>query len=273
MEAALAGRLPRLIEVGDIHADLHAHSTWSDGELSIREMAEAAVKRGHRVMAITDHSGSLGVAGGLSEEDLGRQRKEIEAVREEMHDRIILLQGTEVEIRADGSLDYPDEALAKLDLVIASLHTSLRQPRQQVTERLINAIRNPHVDIIGHPTGRLFPDREGADLDMEAVFQAAAESGVALEINAIRTASTWTTSMPAAQPGWASRSASTPMPIQPATSTCSSSGWRLPAAAGWSRNRDQHLGAIPPAGVAALTGVKNLSLIIWYNTALNPETS
>ena len=95
-----------------------------------------------------------------------------------------MLQGTEVEIRADGSLDYSDEALAKLDVVIASLHTSLRQPREQVTERLIRAIRNPHVDIIGHPTGRLFPDREGADLDMEAVFQAAAESGVALEINA-----------------------------------------------------------------------------------------
>ncbi len=184
VEAALAGRLPRLIEVGDIHADLHAHSTWSDGELSIREMAEAAIKRGHRVLAITDHSGSLGVAGGLSEEDLGRQRMEIEAVRKEMQDRIILLQGTEVEIRADGSLDYSDEALAKLDMVIASLHTSLRQPRQQVTERLIRAIRNPHVDIIGHPTGRLFPAREGADLDMEAVFQAAAESGVALEMNA-----------------------------------------------------------------------------------------
>jgi DNA polymerase (family 10) len=95
-----------------------------------------------------------------------------------------LLQGAEVEIHADGSLDYPDDVLASLDIVFASLHTSLRQPREQITQRLLNAIRNPHVDVIGHPTGRMIPDREGADLDMDAVFAAAAQSGVALEINA-----------------------------------------------------------------------------------------
>jgi DNA polymerase (family 10) len=99
-------------------------------------------------------------------------------------DEILILHGSEVEIKADGSLDYPDEFLASLDLVVASLHSSLRQPREKVTQRLLNAINNPHVDIIGHPTGREIPDREGADLDMEAVFQAAAKSGVALEINA-----------------------------------------------------------------------------------------
>jgi DNA polymerase (family 10) len=99
-------------------------------------------------------------------------------------DSFTLLQGCEVEIRADGTLDYPDEVLAQLDVVIASLHVSLRQPRKQVTERLLNAIRNPHVDIIAHPTGRMIPNREGADLDMEAVLAAAAEHGVALEINA-----------------------------------------------------------------------------------------
>ena len=97
---------------------------------------------------------------------------------------IRILQGSEVEIRADGTLDFPDEALAQLDIVIASLHSSLRQPRAQVTERLLNAIRNPHVDVIGHPTGRMIPNREGADLDMEAVLKGASENGVALEINA-----------------------------------------------------------------------------------------
>ena len=184
IQAALANKLPRLLEVGDLQAELHAHSTWSDGKLTILEMAEAARARGLKVLAITDHSGSLGVAGGLAAEDLLGQRLEIDAVQRELGDSIRLLQGSEIEIRADGSLDYPDEVLAQLDIVIASLHSSLRQPRQQVTQRLLNAIRNPHVDIIGHPTGRMIPDREGADLDMDAVLAAAAESGVILEINA-----------------------------------------------------------------------------------------
>lgn len=184
VQAAREGRLPRLITAGDIRAELHAHTTWSDGKLTIRQLAEAAMQRGLKVLAITDHSGSLGIAGGLSAEDLDVQRREIDQVQEELGDSIRLLQGCEVEIRADGALDFSDEVLQKLDLVIASLHTSLRQPRQKVTGRLLNAIRNPHVDIIGHPTGRMIPDREGADLDMDAVFTAARESGVALEINA-----------------------------------------------------------------------------------------
>jgi DNA polymerase (family 10) len=147
-------------------------------------MAEAALARGLTGLAITDHSQSLGVTGGLTPEKLRAQRKEIDKAQQAVGDQITLLQGAEVEIKADGSLDYPDEVLATLDVVVASLHTSLRQPRDQVTQRLLNAIRNPQVDIIGHPTGRLIPDREGADLDMEAVLQAARESGVALEINA-----------------------------------------------------------------------------------------
>jgi DNA polymerase (family 10) len=126
----------------------------------------------------------LGITRGLDADQFPAQRRDLDAVQHELGDSILLLQGTEVEIRADGSLDYPDEVLATLDIVIASLHVSLRQPRQQVTGRLLNAIRNPHVDIIGHPTGRMIPDREGADLDMDAVLAAAAESGVALEINA-----------------------------------------------------------------------------------------
>ncbi len=184
VQAARTGTLPKLIEVQDIHADLQTHSTWSDGKLSILELAQAAARRGMRVIAFTDHSVSLGVTGGLSMERHAEQQREIESAQRELGDSIRILHASEVEIRADGSLDYPDEFLASLDLVLASLHTSLRQPREKVTQRLINAIRNPHVDIIGHPTGRLIPDREGADLDMDAVLSAAAESGVALEINA-----------------------------------------------------------------------------------------
>ncbi len=184
VQAARAGNLPRLLQLSDLTAELHTHSTWSDGKKSILEMAQEARQRGYQVMAITDHSVSLGVAQGLSTDELKAQRAEIDAVQRQLGDSIRLLQGTEVEIRADGSLDYPDETLAGLDLVIASLHSGLRQPRQQVTERLLKVIRNPHVDIIGHPTGRMIPDREGADLDMEAVLGAAVESGVALEINA-----------------------------------------------------------------------------------------
>ena len=184
IQAAKADRLPNLIQKSDIRADLHTHSTWSDGKLSIREMAQAAIRRGLKILAVTDHSGSLGVAGGLTAEELVAHRAAIDEVQAELGDAILLLQGSEVEIRADGSLDYPDEVLAQLDIVIASLHVSLRQPRQQVTERLINTIRNPHVDVIGHPTGRMIPNREGADLDMDAVLAAALEHGVALEINA-----------------------------------------------------------------------------------------
>lgn len=184
IQAALAGELPQLISTEDIIADLHTHSTWSDGKLSIREMAKAARGRGLKILAITDHSASLGVAGGLSVDEIQAQRSEIDAVQSELGDSIRLLQGCEVEIRADGALDFPDDVLAKLDIVIAALHSGLRQPRQQVTERMLSAIRNPHVDLIAHPTGRMIPNREGADLDIEAVFRAAAEHGVALEINA-----------------------------------------------------------------------------------------
>ena len=182
--AAKAGKLPKLIEVKDIKADLQTHSTWSDGKLSMLEMAQAAARRGMKVIAFTDHSASLGVTGGMKMEDHKRQADEIKTIQAQLGGKILVLHASEVEIKADGTLDYPDEFLATLDLVVASMHTGLRQPREKVTQRMINAIRNPHVDIIGHPTGRLIPDREGADLDMEAVLNAATETGVALEINA-----------------------------------------------------------------------------------------
>ncbi|MBL8063895.1 MAG: DNA polymerase/3'-5' exonuclease PolX [Anaerolineales bacterium] len=184
VEAAKANKLPKLIQVKDIKSNLHMHSTYSDGKLSMLDMAKAAIKRGLNVIVFTDHSVSLGVANGLSIERHKQQTAEIKKIQKQLGDEILILHGSEVEIKADGSLDYPDDFLASLDLVVASLHSSLRQPREKITERLLKAVKNPHVDIIGHPTGREFPDREGADLDMEVIFQAAAESGVAMEINA-----------------------------------------------------------------------------------------
>ncbi len=184
IQAAQAGKLPRLVQVSDLQAELHSHSIWSDGNQSIREMAAAARQRGLSLLAVTDHSQSLGIANGLTPARLRSQRAEIDKLQAELGDEILLLQGAEIEIKADGSLDYPDDVLAELDIVIASLHVALRQPRKEVTERLIKAMRNPNVDIIGHPSGRLLPEREGADLDWEAVLKTAKETGVALEINA-----------------------------------------------------------------------------------------
>lgn len=185
VEAAKANKLPKLIQLKDIKSNLHMHSTYSDGKLSMLDMAHAAIKRGLKIIVFTDHSVSLGVANGLSMERHKQQAAEIKKIQKQLGDDILILHGTEVEIKADGSLDYPDDFLASLDLVVASLHSSLRQPREKITERLLKAVQNPHVDIIGHPTGReLMPDREGADLDMEAILKAAADSGVALEINA-----------------------------------------------------------------------------------------
>jgi DNA polymerase (family X) len=183
-QAARAGKLPELVTTPQIRAELHTHSTWSDGAVSIRDMAAAARERGFTTLAVTDHTHSLGIVTGMHPEDAARQRIEIEGVQREMGDSIRILQGAEVEIRADGSLDYPDEVLASLDIVIASLHVSLRQPREVVTQRMINAIQNPNVDIIAHPSGRLLPNREGADLDYDAVLSAARQHGTALEINA-----------------------------------------------------------------------------------------
>jgi DNA polymerase (family X) len=183
VQAALKGDLPVLIELNDIMGDLQSHSTWSDGKKTILEMAEAARERGWKYLAVTDHSKSLGVAGGLTEDELVSQREEIQAVQAKVGNSFRILHGVEVEIRADGSLDYADEVLAEMDIIVASLHSGLRQSRQQVTHRMLSAIQNPNVDIIAHPTGRLIPDREGADLDIEKILEAAAQYGVAMEIN------------------------------------------------------------------------------------------
>ncbi len=181
-EFARAAEIPDLVTIADIQGEFHCHSTWSDGGASIAEMLAAAADRGYRVLAITDHSLSLGVANGLSPERLRQQRGEIEALTG--RDGVRLWQGAEVEVSRDGRLDYADEVLARLDIVVASLHSGLRQPREQLTERLLGVLANPNVDIIAHPSGRLIERREGGDFDWERVYAAAAESGTALEINA-----------------------------------------------------------------------------------------
>lgn len=184
IQLALKNALPKLIEAKNIKAELHSHTIWSDGQTSVLELAQGAKERGYKVLAITDHSPSIGLVNGLTAERLKEQRKEIDKARKKLGDSLMILQGIEVEIRADATLDLPDDVLADLDIVVASLHISTRQPRAQVTARLLAAIHNPHVDIIGHPSNRMLPDREGADLDWDAVLKAAAETGTALEINA-----------------------------------------------------------------------------------------
>ena len=184
IEAALQNRLPRLIEESDLVADFHVHTTWSDGKMSVLEMANAAMDLGMEYIIITDHSVGLGIANGLSIERLEEQAAEICTVNEAIDSDFRVLHGTEMEIRADGNLDYPDEILSNLDFVIGCLHVSLSQPREKITDRLIGAIENPHVDMIAHPTGRLIAERAGADLDMDAVLDAALHTGTILEINA-----------------------------------------------------------------------------------------
>ncbi len=183
IEAALSGQLPAGVAVGDIQGEVHCHSTWSDGQHTIEEMARAALSRGYHYLAITDHSQSAAIANGLSVERLRAQRQEIEAVRVKLPG-LRLWHGSEVEIKADGTLDFPDEVLAELDFVVASVHTGLRQDRETLTRRALAAIQNPYVKVLAHPTGRLLPHREPGDFDMEAIMQAAAQTGTLLEINA-----------------------------------------------------------------------------------------
>jgi DNA polymerase (family 10) len=184
IQAALAGHVPDLVEWDNIQGDLHAHTDWSDGAATLEEMAEAARACGYHYLVISDHTQSLGVAGGLTPERQREQRAEIDALNEQW-DGFTLLQGCELEIKADGSLDFDDEVLARLDFVVASVHTSLRQDRATITGRVIRALRNPYVDVIGHPSGRILGQREGSAVDLDAVIHEAASTGTALEVNSI----------------------------------------------------------------------------------------
>ena len=183
IEAAEDGKLPELVTLGDIRGDLHAHTKASDGRNTLREMADAAKERGYEYLAVTDHSRSQGQAGGLSEDKLEKQIDDIEAVNADL-DGIRLLKSSEVDILEDGSLDFPDGLLAKLDLVVASVHSGFDLDEDRQTERLIRAMDNPHVSIVGHPTGRQLGRREPCALDMERLVEAAKERGCALELNA-----------------------------------------------------------------------------------------
>ncbi|MDX1966020.1 MAG: DNA polymerase/3'-5' exonuclease PolX [Planctomycetaceae bacterium] len=183
IEWAAAGRLPRLVELADIQGDLHMHTTATDGAASIREMAEAAKARGLKYIAITDHSKRVQVANGLDAERLRAHWKEIDKVRGEVSG-IEILCGIECDILEDATMDLDDEVLSEADLVIAVLHFGLKQPREQIMQRLLTAIRNPHVDVIGHPSGRLIGSRAPADIHYDDFLQAAADYGVMLEINA-----------------------------------------------------------------------------------------
>ena len=182
IEAAGQGKLPDIIQLEDIRGDLHMHTRWSDGSYSAEEMVEAARKRGYKYVAITDHSKSLGVAGGLSDEDLLKHTDECRALDAKFSD-IRVLAGTEVDIRQDGTLDYSDELLAKLDFVVASVHTGFKQDKATLTRRVVHAMQNPYVRVIGHPTGRLLGDRDPYELDFDEVMKEAARTRTCLEVN------------------------------------------------------------------------------------------
>ena len=181
--AAAAGELPDLVEIADIRGDLHCHTTLSDGRNSLEEMAAAARGRGYSYLAVTDHSASHGFGNHVTAERLWERIGEVREVDERLPKRFRLLAGSEVNILPDGSLDYPDDLLAELDWVIASVHTSFRISGKAMTERVITAIQNPNVDCIGHLTGRLIGRREPYDIDVEQVAAAAAAEGTMLEIN------------------------------------------------------------------------------------------
>jgi len=183
LQAARAHGLPRLIELGDIRGDLHSHTTASDGHDTIEEMALAAREHGYEYLAITDHSASHGFGNGVSPQQLERQIELVAAANASI-EGIELLAGSEVNILPDGSLDYPEELLARLDWVVASVHTSFGMGEQAMTERMLSAVEHPLVDVIGHPTGRLIERRAPYAIDLHAVFEAAARTGTLLEINA-----------------------------------------------------------------------------------------
>lgn len=182
IEAALRGELPHLIEDNDVKGDLHIHTDWSDGTAPIIDMVETAVELGYQYIAICDHSKALGIAHGLSVDRVREQQKLIEMLNCKFAP-FVILSGTEVDILKDGTIDYPNEVLKSFDLVTASVHSAFGQSREAMTARIIKALRNPYVDVLNHPTGRILLQREPYDVDLERVLQVAAETGTALEIN------------------------------------------------------------------------------------------
>jgi DNA polymerase (family 10) len=182
IEAAREGRLPALVTAADIRGDLHAHTEWSDGHLPLERLVAAAEARGYEYVIVSDHSASSTIARGLTADQVRAQARTIRAMQADHAMRI--LTGTECDILADGTMDFPDELLQELDVVLAAVHSRFKQSREEMTARIVRALANPHVDILVHPTGRLLGSREPYDVDMEAVLAAAREHGKAVEINA-----------------------------------------------------------------------------------------
>lgn len=183
IEAALEGKLPELVKAEDIKGDLHVHSKWSDGSHTFEQLVDASKKLGYSYFALTDHSKGLAVAHGLTVERLMEQKRQISLLNKRLKG-FRILHGTEVDIKSDGSLDFPDEALKELDIVVASIHSGFKQSSEQLTGRIISAMKNPYVSIIAHPTGRLIGERDAYELDMDEILKTAKETGTAFEINA-----------------------------------------------------------------------------------------
>jgi DNA polymerase (family 10) len=182
IELALKNHLPHLLELGDLQGDLHMHTTATDGRASLEQMVDAAKKRGYAYIAITDHSKRVTMAKGLDGTKLKKHWKNIDKLAAKVNG-ITLLKGVEMDILENGAMDLPDDVLKEADWVVASIHYGQNQPRDQITKRMLNAIKNPYVSVIGHPTGRLIGKRKGYEIDLETVMKAAADYGCMLELN------------------------------------------------------------------------------------------
>jgi DNA polymerase (family 10) len=183
IEAALNRNLPDLVELNDIKGDLQMHSKWSDGKTGIEEMAKRAKELGYQYIAITDHSPSSRIARGLSVERLYEEQKEVEQISKKLKG-IRVLMGAEVDIKSDGTLDYPDEVLKDLDVVVVSVHSGFKMDKDTMTRRIVKALKNPLVHILGHPTGRLIGERDPYEVDMDEVIKTAKAYSKAIEVNA-----------------------------------------------------------------------------------------
>jgi len=182
IDAALAHTLPALVRVEDLKGDLHTHSDWTDGRDTLSAMVHRARDKGYAYVAMTDHSFGLGMTNGLNVERIAARTKEIAKLNQELAPFRVLI-GTEVEIRSDGRLDYPDEVLATFEIVTASIHSAFNQPRAQITQRIVSAMKHPLVTAISHPTGRLLERRDPYDVDLDAVIEVAVATGTRLEVN------------------------------------------------------------------------------------------
>ena len=186
VEAAKEYRIPQLVEASDIKGDLHVHTRWSDGKNSIEDMANSAISLGYEYIAVADHSPAVGIAGGLTGDEIAQRQEEIERVNKKFEaegTRFRILSSVEVDIKSDFSLDFPDEILKDLDVVVGAVHTKFSQDRTTMTKRIVGTMENPHVDIIAHPTGRLLGKRDPYDVDMEQLMETAKDTGTILELN------------------------------------------------------------------------------------------